>query len=340
MTAASLSSAHRMLIILMGALGDVVRGLAIADAIKAAHPSIEIDWLVEPKCEGVVRLSPSIHSVIVFKRHRAFRGFFELASTLSHRQYDIVLDLQRHFKSGIFSFLTGADRRIGFHRQDTKEGNFLFSTETISHTETLENKFFHYQRFLDVLEVARPQTTRTKLHIPTENRFVSAASPARWVFVTLGSSWESKNWFADSYVTVLRQLLSAAGIHIVLIGGADQQAVASQICGQLGHTDRVVNAVGQTSLKELCSIIAQSAAGFGPDSGPGHLAAACGVPYVSLFGPTDPRLVAPVGFDHLVVRSGVGCSPCYRRQCPGLGEVCMRNLDTDTVTAKVLSCLD
>ena len=339
MNQASLVSARRILIILMGALGDVVRGLAIADAIKASYPSIEIDWLVEPKCEAIVRMSPSINTVIVFKRAQPLRGFLKLASTFSERSYDIVLDLQRHFKSGCFSFLTGAERRIGFHRRDTKEGNFLFSTETISHTDTIENKFFHYQRFLDALGVARPQSTRTKLLFPESNRFIDRVQK-RWVFVTLGSSWLSKNWFADSYVSVLRQLLARPGIHIVLIGGADQQEIARQIRGQLDHGDRVVDAVGQTTLQELCSIIALSAAGFGPDSGPGHLAAALGVPYVSLFGPTDPRLVAPVGLDHLVVRSGVGCSPCYRRQCPGLGEVCMRNLDTTRVTAKVLSCLE
>jgi ADP-heptose:LPS heptosyltransferase len=59
MNQASLVSARRILIILMGALGDVVRGLAIADAIKASYPSIEIDWLVEPKCEAIVRMSYS-----------------------------------------------------------------------------------------------------------------------------------------------------------------------------------------------------------------------------------------------------------------------------------------
>jgi heptosyltransferase-1 len=333
-----LQDKSRVLIILMGALGDVVRGLHIADAIKSSNPSVIIDWLVEPKCEGIVRLSPSVNSVIVFTRTKPFSGVISLYKTLRQNRYEYVLDMQRHFKSGLFSFLTGANHRIGFHRIDSKEGNFLFSTETIPYQKEVENKFYHYQRFLDVLGVDRPKSYETKLLFSQRNSFLNRSDGSLNVFVTLGSSWNSKNWFVEGYIEVIKQLLLNPTIKIALIGGNDQLEQATKIESHF-QAPRIVNVVGKTSLDDLCSIISNSNAGFGPDSGPGHIASALGVPYVALFGPTDPNLVAPAGMEGLVVRSGVGCSPCYKRQCPGLGEVCMRQLSPHIISNKLLQSL-
>jgi ADP-heptose:LPS heptosyltransferase len=77
----------------------------------------------------------------------------------------------------------------------------------------------------------------------------------------------------------------------------------------------------------------------GPDSGPGHLAAVVRTPYLSLFGPTDPGRTAPYGSEDLVIRSPIGCAPCYRRRCPGLGTLCMRLLGVESVWGRLLPFL-
>jgi ADP-heptose:LPS heptosyltransferase len=82
--------------------------------------------------------------------------------------------------------------------------------------------------------------------------------------------------------------------------------------------------LGNTSLPELVAVIHNAQLCLGPDSGPAHIAAAVKTPYVSLFGPTSAELVAPYGMEAFSISSPVGCAPCYRRRCPGLGNVCMR----------------
>jgi ADP-heptose:LPS heptosyltransferase len=100
-----------------------------------------------------------------------------------------------------------------------------------------------------------------------------------------------------------------------------------------------MNLVCKTSLLELVAILKAAAVGVGPDSGPGHLAAAVGTPYVSLFGPTSPKRVAPYGSEHLVVESGVSCAPCYKKECPGLEKLCMRLVTVEAVEEKLSEAL-
>ena len=97
--------------------------------------------------------------------------------------------------------------------------------------------------------------------------------------------------------------------------------------------------VGKTSLLELVAVLKAATVGVGPDSGPGHLAAAGGTPYVSLFGPTAPARTAPYGSEHLVVQSGVSCAPCYKKRCPGLGRLCMRLISVEAVHKKLSEAL-
>ena len=101
--------------VLLGAIGDVVRALAIVRSIKASCPEWKLSWLVEPPSKGIVSLHQEIDEVIVFERSRGVRGVLELHRELSSRRFDITLDLQRHLKSGLFSWLSTIDRYHTLH---------------------------------------------------------------------------------------------------------------------------------------------------------------------------------------------------------------------------------
>jgi ADP-heptose:LPS heptosyltransferase len=98
--------------------------------------------------------------------------------------------------------------------------------------------------------------------------------------------------------------------------------------------------VGETSILELVAVLKAAVAGVGPDSGPGHLAAAVGTPYVSLFGPTSPMRAAPYNCEHLVVQSGISCVSCYKKKCPDLDRLCMRRISVEAVQEKLFVALE
>jgi ADP-heptose:LPS heptosyltransferase len=88
-------------------------------------------------------------------------------------------------------------------------------------------------------------------------------------------------------------------------------------------------------LIEMTAVLKAAAAAVGPDSGPGHLAAAVGTPYVTLFGPTPANRHAPYGCEHLIVQSDLKCAPCYKKQCPEEINRCMVNIEIDDVAEKI-----
>ncbi len=91
----------------------------------------------------------------------------------------------------------------------------------------------------------------------------------------------------------------------------------------------------RTSLRELVPYIRRARLFVSGDSGPLHLASACGVPAVGIFGPTDPARNGPFGEGDEVVWKEVACSPCYKQRCPGYGNVCLTAIEVDDVLGAV-----
>lgn len=326
-------SGQRFLIILLGALGDVVRGLAVANALKSADPTCKITWLVEPASSGVVALHRGVDEVIVFKRKEGLRGFLSLVKDLRARTFDITLDMQRHLKSGFFSWLSRSPRRIGFHPDDTKEGNWLFNTQFIEARGDGASKIEHYVSFLKALGFPAPTTVDAGLsHITLDSigQEWSATLSRPYVGIILGSSRYSKDWPEEGYQGLLERC-QVAGIETAVLLGDRSKAEMSARLEKVSSPVKVVNAVGKTSLEELVGIIHGAQVCVGPDSGPGHIAGALGVPHVTLFGPTPAARNAPRGSEALSIVSAIGCAPCRRRVCPGLDKLCMRLISPDAV---------
>jgi ADP-heptose:LPS heptosyltransferase len=322
------------LFILMGALGDVVRGMYLVDALKTAQPHSRITWLVEPASAGILKLHPRIDEIVIFDRPKGVRGVLALRKELKKRSFDVTLDLQRHSKSGLFSWFSGAPRRIGFHRKDAKEGNWIFNTEYVeAHGEGL-SKVEHYQRFLAKLGIELPTTISSGLDgVRLENVTSEWASElvGEYVACILGSSWDSKDWPEEGYAGLLRLL---AGRTVVLLSDKSKVAMAERL-EKIASGVRIVNLAGRTTLAELVAVIRGARVCVGPDSGPGHIAGAVGTPHVTLFGPTPALRNTPRGSEALALSSQVGCSPCKRRVCPGLGKICMKLITPESVYGHV-----
>ncbi len=333
----TLESDASILIVLMGSLGDVARGLCLGTAIKRALPVSRLTWLVEPKCREVVEIHPDIDRVIVFDRPKGLPALVKLYRRLMGENFDVTLDLQRHFKSGLFSFLSGAGRRIGFHPRDAKELNWIFNNEYIPYYGNELPKWQHYLKFLLPLGVAVPEVpdfglsaARLASHMPR----LIAGIDRPFVVVVMGSAWESKDWVYEGYLQLIKDVLASGKHQVLLVGEKSQRKTSDRLCAEFDGLVPV-NLVGETSIRELVAVIAAAVAAVGPDSGPGHLAAAVCTPYVALFGPTSARRTAPCGNEHLVVEAGVACSPCYKRVCPEIDRECMRRIRSETVRKKL-----
>jgi len=333
------TQATRILIVLLGAIGDVVRALPLANRLRAGYPNAHIAWAVEPRSAPVLAEHPALDEVLVFERSGGTRAFLAFLRRVRDERFDLVLDLQRHLKSGLVSRASGAPVRIGFHRRNAKELNWLWNTHTIAPVAGRGWKLEQYLRFADFLELP-PAPPRFDLRLTSveDRRVREMLAPLTRPFAALflGSTWESRLWFADRYAAVI-DALDARGLDAVLVGGTDVRALAAATLRQAARPP--LDLTAQTTLRESYGVLARAAVAIGPDSGPMHLAAAAGTPVVSLWGATTPARSAPAGSQDLVLVGRVTCAPCYLRHCP-IGRQCMRDITPDRVMAQVARVLD
>ena len=261
-------------------------------------------------------------------------------STLFHalrkEHFDITLDLQRHLKSGFFSLLSGAKRRIGFHRKNTKELNWLFNNDSIPYFAENLSKLDHYLEFIQHLGLPGVGSLDFGLKSLQLNQMIPPAVAAyqnSFLAVVMGSSWETKDWGFESYCNLVQHILEKFSRPVVLLGGGDQWSVAEKLIEKTGSPN-IINLTGNPLL-ELTAVLKAAAAAVGPDSGPGHLAAAVGTPYVTLFGPTPALRHVPYGCEHLMVQSDLDCAPCYQKECPEGHARCMGTIEVEDVIEKI-----
>lgn len=329
---------ERLLIVLLGAIGDVVRALPLAQRLRAAWPDTQIAWAVEPPAAPILQEHPSLDQVIRFERPAGIAAFLLFLRAVRRSAPDLALDLQSHFKSGLTSWYSGAGVRIGFHRRNSREGNWLFNTEQITPVEEFSSKVQQFLRFADHLGVpAAPISFGLRLAADEWARVDSllAGVDERFAVLWVGSTWPSRYWFPVPTALLCRGLRER-GLRVVLIGGPADRSFAQAVLD--AGAGEVINLVGHTSLRDVIGLLARATLGVGPDSGPMHIAAAVGTPVVSLWGATSPARSAPYGWGHLIVRADAPCAPCYLRRCP-IGRLCMESITPEAVLARVDAAL-
>jgi len=345
-----MESPHRILIIKLGSIGDVVHTLPALADLKRSFPEAEIDWLVESKARVILKGNPLLHDVVEIDTHKWRRSWsfqtlsemWRIASNLRGRRYDVALDFQGLWKSASLGKVSRARKLIGFDRTTLKEpGCRVFYDEQIKPASAVQHVIDIYKELLRSLGVT-PGPHRFHLSVPGQDeRTISQQLSSRQIddFVILnpGGGWDTKNWAPENYALLHDKLRNETGLPSVLTWGPGEEPLV----------DRVLHAcVGvppitfPTSLYQLIALLRRAKLFVGGDTGPLHLAAACGTPIVGIFGPTDPLRNGPFSSEDIVVSHPVPCGPCYKRACPVYHKECLRLVQVDEVFQAVLRRLN
>ncbi|HWO43600.1 MAG TPA: glycosyltransferase family 9 protein [Candidatus Eisenbacteria bacterium] len=331
---------RRLLIILHGAIGDVTRALPLPTLLRRRFPDAFLAWSVEAPCLPLIEGHPALDEVILFDRDHWWRALIPFIRKIRSRRFDCVLDLQRHFKSGAISLLSGARARVGFHPSESKEFNWIFNNRHIAAAGHSISKLDHYLQFAAYLDA--PTGPLEWPLVPTAEvqrafeRHLEGVDPS-YAVLFAGSRWESKRWFPAQIAECAEAIKEHYGFDVVLLGSRADRAAALE--AQTRCRAKPKNLVGQTSLREAVAIISRAKVAVGPDTGLMHIASALAVPVVSLWGATDPARNAPHGFERLAIRGRAECAPCNRRRCP-IGRVCMRSIATAEIVEKINEALN
>ncbi|MFN8627247.1 MAG: glycosyltransferase family 9 protein [Candidatus Binatia bacterium] len=330
--------AQRILIVLLGAIGDVTLALPLLTRLRQGYPRARIVWAVEPAAAPLLQHHPALDAVVLFERARGVSASPDFLRRVRAERPDLTLDLQRHLKSGIVSRVSGAPVRVGFHRRNGREGNWLFNTHTLPPMPRFSPKLRQFLGFAEWLGLDDVPISFGLRLTETEERRVDEllrGMPPPFVVGVVGASWESKRWFVERTAAVA-DALAARGVGAVLVGGQADTAFADGVVAR-AHT-AVRDLTGKVTLRELIGIFRRARAAFGPDTGPMHIAAAAGTRVVSLWGATSAARSAPWCNENGVIAGSAPCSPCYVRRCP-IGRLCMESIAVEAVVAKLVEAL-
>ena len=337
---------RRILIIKLGSLGDVVHTLPALADLKRQFPDAEIDWLVESKALVLLDGNPWLHEVIEVDTHKWRRSWSlatlsemrGLVTKLRRRHYDVALDFQGLWKSAVLGKVTGARKLIGFDRTTLKEpGCRMFYHEEIKPGPDVRHVIDINKELLRGLGVA-VGPHRFHFSVPREDelyisRQLSSHHLEDFVILNPGGGWDTKNWAPENYARLHDKLLQETGLPGLMTWGPGEEPLVDRLRRACSGMPPVTF---PTSVPQLVALLKRARLFVGGDTGPLHLAAACGTPIVGIFGPTDPARNGPFFAEDIVVSHRVPCGPCYKRTCPIYNKECLRLVEVDEVLEAAL----
>jgi heptosyltransferase-1 len=345
-----LASEERILLVRLSHLGDVVHALPVFHALRSAHPGARIAWAVEPEFAGLLEGLAGLDRAILFQRRRGAAAWPRLASELAAFAPTWIVDAQGNLKSAAVGLCAPSARRSGLHRRDWREplGARVLHDRA---APVARDEPHAVDRMLALAEHACG--TRGEANFELSLSATELAGGAQALAAVLGSppragdvvlalsapgdvrSWPTAHW------VLLARTLARAGRRVLALSGPGEIEVGRRVAGLLADEPGVHSWIGQRGLRELAAALTLAArAGaryVGVDSGPLHLAAACGLPVVVLEGPQShtrtgpwpPPEREPARPRHAVVRAAQSpaCAPCFARTCSHAeGPVCMERL--------------
>ncbi len=287
----------RILVVRLGAMGDIVHTLPAVARLKHCHPGSHLTWLVEPRWAPLLDGNPYVDRVVLLRR-QSFSGLVETRRELRSAHYDFAVDFQGLLKSAMAANAANPDRLYGFHQSQVREriAALFYSHKTLSRSAHVVDRN---------LELAAACGSGVE---PGQPLFPLPPGspegdllPGDFVLASPLAGWMSKQWPMGHYRVLASRLRSELGIPLVLDGppGADFAAAEAAV----PH---------HSSLPGLIYATRRAAAVVGVDSGPLHLAAALGRPGVAIFGPTDPARNGPYG-DSLRTLRTLTAETTYKR---------------------------
>lgn len=327
-------SNFRLLVVRLGAMGDILHALPAVTALRQVHPDWTIGWVVEPRwqpllaAQGAVRgpampLVDRLHfaSMRDWKRHplsvKTRNEIGALRDELRTASYHAVLDLQGAIRSAAIARMAGCPRRIGEAKPREWPAHWMFTERIATHGTHVIEQDIELAAAVggDKLATADPLLPVDADAESWCSGWLATTFPGSFQPITLitpGAGWGAKRWPPERYAAVAKAL-AQLGLHVVVNAGPGEEPLAAAITSTGAATQL------SATLPQLIALTRRIALCIGGDTGPLHLACALGRPVVGIYGPTDPGRNGPYGTRARVLRSPDSRRDHSRRAAPDPG---------------------
>jgi heptosyltransferase-1 len=273
-----------ILIVRLGAMGDLIHALPGAASLKHSFPEARITWIVEPQWVPLLEGNGFIDRIVVFRRDDP-GSWRRTKDELRAERYDLAVDFQGLIKSALIAHIARPERIAGFASAVIRElpAGLFYSTRVPSGARHVVDQ---------ALDLAAGAGAKNLVHaFPLPAGFPEGSLPAvPFALASPLAGWTSKQWPLEYYARLAEMLRERLDMPLVLNGAPGTVPV---VAGTIGHESGIAGLIDATR---------RAAVVVGVDSGPLHLAAALNRSGAAIFGPTDPERNGPRGGDFQVFR--------------------------------------
>jgi lipopolysaccharide heptosyltransferase I len=305
-----------VLVVRLGALGDIVRTLPAVRLVRRALPDARFHWVAWEPWAGILAGHPDLDRVLplpraVWRRQtRAPGSWGALAGSLRRFVADLrtpeppglVLDFHGDLRSGLTGRLSGAPIRLGYSGHQQKEGNRLFTTHRVPSGDRRASRISRNLDLVRALGLPDGPMPGAGIALTVEEREraeqITGAGTPYAVLNPGASPRQSYKKPPPGLLATAARAAASSGVKPLLVHGPGEEADAAAVVRAAGGG---LSVAPPTSLKVLAALLQGARLFVGGDSGPLHLACGVGCPVVGLYGPTDPQVNAPWGVPFAVV---------------------------------------
>lgn len=278
-------------ILRLSAIGDVCHAIAVVQAIQKHWPQTEITWITGKIEAQLIGDLPGI-KVIVFDKKTGFSGMKAVWSLLKGQRFDALLHMQAALRASVLSVGIKAKYKIGFSRNRSREGQWLFTNKHLPNTDAYHvlDNFAEFAKYLGVPFDA------PEWNIPLSEQDISFAKQYTGDKPTLvispAASKDERNWLTERYAQ-LADYACDKGMQVILCGSPAPREIELGKAIEKLCQHPVENLTGKTNLKQLTALLGQANVVLAPDTGPAHLATTQGTPVIGLYAHSNPKRTGP-----------------------------------------------
>jgi lipopolysaccharide heptosyltransferase I len=316
----------KILIVRLGALGDIVHAVPAVAALRRGLPSAQIDWLVDERYSEVVDLIRGIDARITVDPSAKWRELPRVVRRLRQERYDAALDFQGLLKSAVLARSSGAARVIGFSRHVLREraaAVFYHEHRSIPRGQHVIAKNLRLAGVLgvDVSQISFP------FDVPP-----GPIIEGPYAILNPGAAWPNKRWPPAAFGDIAAWLRDRHGTPSIVLWGPQELELARAVVNASAGAARLAP---PTRIGDVLALARGARLVLSGDTGPLHLAAAVGAPIVGLYGPTSPVRNGPWRPQDVSISRNRECACHHQRRCRREGRPCIEHIGIADVRAAI-----
>ena len=295
----------KILIIQTAFIGDVVLATSLIEKLSKENNGIKIDFLLRKGNEFLLDNNPNVNEIIIWnKKKPKSKELPRIIKEARRRKYDVAINLQRFFSSGLITSFSGAKETRGFNKNPL---SFLFSKK---YPHKIEEGIHEVDRNLSLLNgITDSKRILPKLY-PSLSDIdkVEAYQSEDYVCIAPASIWFTKQFPEEKWIQLINKL---SVNNIYLVGSNYDRALCKKL---RDHCEKkIVNLAGKLTLLQTASLFSKAKMNYVNDSAPLHIASAMQAPVTAIYCSTISRFgFGPLSENSQIaqVDSDLDCRPC------------------------------